>query len=89
MSLTITLNRGDTFSVGDLEVSVKTVHSSSDFTVCANGALFDVNEDQWTKIAEGIELRAPHPSQDRQKRSRLRVQIEAPGFFVTRPRSVS
>jgi hypothetical protein len=86
MPLTITVQPRATFKVGDLVVEIHEVHSSSDFTVKANGKLFDVNEDKWTTIADGVELRAPHPSQDRQHRSRLRVQIEAPNFFVTRER---
>lgn len=84
MSLTITLNNGATFKVGDLEIVIEKVHSASDLVVRANGQLFEVSEDQWTKIAEGIELRAPYPQ--RGQRNRIRVQIEAPNFFVTRDR---
>jgi len=85
MALTITLlGEGATFKVGDLEVCVTTVHSSSDFVVRANDQLFAVNEDSWVTIAKGIQLRAPFPQEGHLHR--VRVQIEAPDFFVTRTR---
>ena len=85
MPLTISLSKGMTFKVGELEVSVVEVHSASDFSIRANGVTYDVDEDQWVTIAPGVAVRAPYPRQG--QRHRPRIQIEAPDFFVTRDRS--
>lgn len=86
MSLTITLARGSVFNIGDLEVLVSEVHSSSDFSLLVGGVSYPVDEDHWTTLAPGVAVRAPFPRQGQRKK--LRIQIEAPGFFVTRNRSL-
>jgi len=85
MALTISIREGAEFYVGDLTVKVSKVISSSDFYVEVNNKEFNVNEDGWTRITKGVELRAPFPRQG--ERLRVRVQINAPDHFVTRENS--
>lgn len=85
MPLTISLSKGMTFKVGEMEVSVVKVRSASDFSVSANGVTYDINEDQWVTLAPGVEARAPYPRQNYPNRPR--IQIEAPDFFITRSKS--
>lgn len=88
MPLTISLTKGMVLNIGDLKVTVSKVFSSSDFSILVNGRIYDVNEDYWVTIAEGVQVRAPIAKQVLGVTGvKPRIQIEAPNFVVTRDRN--
>jgi hypothetical protein len=88
MPLTLTLNEGHDFYVGDTQVEVATIFPDGEAVVVTPGVKdapsgFTLNRHRWTDLFEGCRMRISE-SWKPKNLSRVRIQIDAPDFTVIR-----
>lgn len=84
MPLTLTVPVGASISVGDSIIQVVRSFGLTNFLVTFLGKEYTVTDHDWTALADGVKVRAPFPRHRRGRQSQVRIQIEAPGIYVSR-----